>query len=332
MIQKNKIRMYLSFLIIIILAVVVFYGLLPFMNALFGGLILFALFKPLNDYWVVKKHWKPSRSAVTVIILSILIIIIPLSVLFSVVGAEVVDAIQNKAVLGYVTSLNDQFPQFSLLEKFNDQLPKVSAFLVNLVTNAFSQMGQVLINFIITYFIFYYLLITPKHVKRTYVHAIIPFSKKNSLILLDKFSAIVNSTLWTSGIIALVQAGLILGSFLFLGIEGAFFWGLVAFVLSFLPAAGVFLVWVPVDVALFVKGDYTGAIILLVVGIFMSTIDNILRPLLQQHSSAKMHPVTTLVGVFMGLSLFGIIGLIVGPLLLTFLLLTVQMFNEEYVK
>ena len=182
------------------------------------------------------------------------------------------------------------------------------------------------------YFFVYYLFSIKKETRWEYIKSISPFNEKNTLKLRDKFIAISNTTIKSTVIIAIIQGALIAISFSLFGISKAFLWGFVAAILSFLPVVGVFIVWVPVAAFLLIQKSYIAAIGIIITGLIIGNIDNFLRPHLQKRGAAKMHPFTTLIGVIMGVKAFGLIGLIIGPLLLTFLILTIKMFKEEYVK
>ncbi len=101
-----------------------------------------------------------------------------------------------------------------------------------------------------------------------------------------------------------------------LGVPNVAFWTVVMIIVSFLPAIGVWLVWGPIVGYLFVMGDSVGASLLLVYGFtVLSVVDNYLRAVLVDLESG-VHPGTVLIGVIGGLYLFGMLGLLLGPVLL----------------
>jgi predicted PurR-regulated permease PerM len=189
--------------------------------------------------------------------------------------------------------------------------------------------GQV-INYTIMYFIFFYLLVTDEDRLRKLVIAIMPFSKANTVKLQQEFRNITHSTVIASGCIAVGQAGLLtLGLFMF-GVPGALVLGFLGLILAFMPLVGVPVIWVPSSAWLLATGQVVPAIGLLVWGFLISTIDNFVRPMLQNRIG-HIHPVISILGVFIGLSFFGLLGVVVGPLILSYFVLTVKMFNQEYI-
>jgi predicted PurR-regulated permease PerM len=137
------------------------------------------------------------------------------------------------------------------------------------------------------------------------------------------------ATIVATGLIALIQGILITLAFLVFDIQGAFFWGFITAFLSFLPVVGPTLIWLPGSVFLFIQHRIGAGIALMVWGILLTNIENFLRPMLQKRVG-KIHPLISLIGVFIGIPLFGLLGIVIGPLLLSYFLLIIRMVREEY--
>lgn len=331
--EEKSLKMYSAILVIVVLTIVALWALRPFFGALITGLILGALLVKPHEYLTNKLKFNRNLSSLLVILLSILIIIIPVFTILGIVGNQILNSLESvPAIISSFESVDNAIPQINLREKIQGILPQVGKFTVNLISGFLAKTSSVLFGLFMAYFLVFFLLSTPKETRRKHLYSIIPFSEKNSIKLIEKFAAISTSTLKTSGIIALVQGGLLTLLLLILNIQGAFTWGVIGAIMSFIPAVGTFVVWVPIAIVLAVNGLYLPAIILVIGGFLISTVDNVLRPKLQSSGAAHMHPFITFLGVFMGISAFGLIGLIVGPLLLTFIFMTVKMFNEEYVN
>jgi predicted PurR-regulated permease PerM len=114
-------------------------------------------------------------------------------------------------------------------------------------------------------------------------------------------------------------------------LPGAFLWGFVGALASFIPFVGAPFIWIPTSVYLLLSGNLLGGLGFALLGTFISSIDNVVRPLIQK-KVAQIHPFVSLLGIFVGFSLFGIIGIVLGPLLLSYFLLTLSMFKQEYIK
>jgi predicted PurR-regulated permease PerM len=181
------------------------------------------------------------------------------------------------------------------------------------------------------FFLLYYLFTSTNTGFDTKLKDFVPFNNRNTDKLLSELKNIIQSTLIATLLIAILQ-GLLLGlTFYAVGIEGATLWGAVTAILSFLPVVGAPLVWIPATIIQLAMKNYFAGIAILVVGIIISNIDNVLRPYIQKKVGA-IHPFVSLLGIFVGIYLFGIVGIVVGPLLISTFLLVLKMFNEEYLQ
>jgi predicted PurR-regulated permease PerM len=97
-----------------------------------------------------------------------------------------------------------------------------------------------------------------------------------------------------------------------------------------LPVFGSTLVWVPAAIVEFLLGDYTVGSAIIVAGIFVSIVDSFLRPMIQK-KVGEIHPFFSFIGIIIGVSLFGLIGIIIGPLR-SYFILTLEMFSKEYIS
>ena len=157
----------------------------------------------------------------------------------------------------------------------------------------------------------------------------VPFNEENTATFIDEFSRIVRTTITSSGAVALAQGAILTITFLILKIQGAFLWGFIATILAFVPVFGSTLVWVPAAIIQLLEGD--AGIVILAAGLFVSVMDNFLRPIIQK-KIGEIHPFLSLLGIVIGVSLFGLIGIVIGSLLLSYFLLTVKMFSKEYLS
>ncbi|MEZ5333778.1 MAG: AI-2E family transporter [Methanolobus sp.] len=340
-VMNHSSKMPQALLILVVLAAVLLYALYPYINAFFGAFILYVVFKPLYTYMINKLKVNRSIAAFSIILLTIILIIIPLYILITIVVFQIQSILfDTSSLTEYLDAANvyisqlplDTLPvEISIRDKITEIVSTAANFFSVMLVNAIQSLGQRMIEFIIMYFLLYYLLVGVGTHSSEKFKRIIPFSKKNRDILQDEFKSIVNATLISSGIIALVQGGLLTITFLLLGVEGAFLWGFVAVILSFLPVVGATLIWIPAVIIQLIQQDYFTAGGILVGGIILSSIDNFLRPAIQK-KVGSIHPLESLIGVIIGLNLFGLLGIVIGPLLISYVVLLAKMFNEEYIS
>jgi predicted PurR-regulated permease PerM len=199
-------------------------------------------------------------------------------------------------------------------------------------TSALSLLGTATrlgIQLTITFFGLYYLLLAPRAAWRL-VQPFIPFSRPNAEILRERFRDVTISTLIGTGLTAAVQ-GLLVGlAFWATGLANAVFWGVVTVVLAILPVVGSGLVWGPGVLSLALEGSYGRAVALALWGILVvGNVDNIIRPMVFRRW-ARIHPFITIIGAFAGIQYFGLLGLIIGPLAISYFFELIRMYRAEY--
>jgi predicted PurR-regulated permease PerM len=145
---------------------------------------------------------------------------------------------------------------------------------------------------------------------------LLPLDRRRAELVVKRAHEIITASVYGVLVIAIIQGTLAGAMFAMLGIPSALVWGVVMVILSTIPLAGSGLIWGPAVVFLAVSGSYTKAVILTVWGVaVIGTIDNILRPRLVG-SRTRMHELFVFFSVLGGIAAFGIIGLLLGPVIL----------------
>jgi predicted PurR-regulated permease PerM len=187
------------------------------------------------------------------------------------------------------------------------------------------------LNLMIALFGAYFLLLRPDGgwgVLRPFI----PFSDENVERLRVRFRDVTNSTVIGVLMVAAIQGALMGGMFLVLGLPNAAFWGVVTALLSILPLVGSGLIWVPACTALGFDGRWGAAIVLAVWGFaVVGSADNVIRPVVYRRW-ANIHPFVTLIGAFAGIRWFGLLGILVGPLAVSYFFALIEMYSQEYIE
>jgi len=185
-----------------------------------------------------------------------------------------------------------------------------------LATKAFS-FGQGTFQFLIGFFVMLYLLFFFIRDGRELVHKVrqaMPLSDGQKRRLFSKFTRVVRATVKGNVIVALTQGALGGVIFAIFGISGALLWAVLMAFLSLLPAVGAGLIWGPVAIYFFMSGSVWQGIVLMLYGVLViGLVDNILRPILVGKDT-KMPDYIVLISTLGGLSLFGLNGFVIGPL------------------
>jgi predicted PurR-regulated permease PerM len=317
-------------LIILLLAVGLAIALGPYVSGLLGAPVLYVLFHPMHR-WLAKKM-PPRVAAVVVILIAFLLIVLPgIWLIGMLVGRaqDVAAGLVNSSLLARIQTL--RIGQFELG-------PQIATIGKELITwmggSALGFIGtatRFTLNLLFTFFGLYYLLLNPDGVWRA-VAPYIPFSQQNVQILRERFVSLTAATVVGTGLVAVMQGTLVGLGFMLTGLNDPVFWGVVTMVFGILPVVGAGMVWVPASISLFLSGRPGAAIFLIVLGVgVVANVENFVRPWVFARYS-EVHPMITLIGAVLGVSYFGLIGLLIGPLALSYFFELIRMYREEYLQ
>ncbi|MBR9705017.1 AI-2E family transporter [Candidatus Pacearchaeota archaeon] len=312
-------------LIIIGALIFVLWSIIPFLAGIFGALAIYFLFRPLDKWLTNTVKLSKHLTAIIIIIISIILIILPISFIFQ----------------GLIKEVGSLSKQIEKLENLNASLPfnieidknEIQTRFVEILSQSTSPILSNVLNvgiiLFLMFFLLYYIVVYDKLIKRKIIQ-VMPFSEKNKIRVIQKFKDVTYGAIVGTFIIALVQGGLLTINFYLLGIPNALFWGFVTMILSFLPIIGPPIIWVPAAILLFMSGELGKAVAIVIAGIMISSIDNVIRPMINI-KFGSIHPIISIVGIYIGIASFGIAGIFIGPLILVYLLLFWEMYKENYI-
>lgn len=217
-----------------------------------------------------------------------------------------------------------------------DSLEVASSRIVNeLVSSVTSSLVPFMIGIFISVFLTYYLLKDGSGLV-DYAKSILPINAEDQTKLIRRFNEVTYAVVYGNVIVAIVQGILTSIGFFIFGVPSPILWGVVAIFASLIPFLGTYVVWLPAAVLLMIEGysSGNGTSFLLAIGLFfyglliISGVDNVLKPRIIG-GRAKLHPALVLLGVIGGLSVFGIIGIIIGPVVIALTKTTIQMMAHQ---
>jgi predicted PurR-regulated permease PerM len=287
-------------------------------------------------------------ASVFVLIVAVLVVGLPLLALLGVVAAEALHI--SRAVHPWIQQqitdnggpamhLPDWVPfaqmlepyKASILAKLGEIAGSTGQFLVRSVSTVTrGTVGFVLNTFIMLYAMFFFLVDGPGMLRR--LGAYIPLGDSDRETILERGVAITRASLKGIFVIGVLQGVLVGVAFRVTGIDGAAFWGTVVMVLSAIPGLGAPLIWVPAVIYLYVTGEHSAAIGLLVwCALVVSTIDNVVRPSIVG-SEARMSDLLVLLSTLGGIALFGAVGILLGPILAGVMLTTMEIYRRVFIQ
>jgi predicted PurR-regulated permease PerM len=315
-------------LLIFVLGVGLVWTLWPFLTGLIGAPVLYVVFAPLYR-WLARRT-RPRLAAALVVLLGVILVLGPGATFVGIIAGEAQDMASGVIRSPLLSRLRElrigPYDVGAQIEALGSRLVSfIGASALGLIGTA-TRLG---IQLTITFFGLYYLLLSPETAWRQ-VQPFIPFSRRNAEILRKRFGDVTISTLVGTGLTATVQ-GLLVGlAFWVTGIPNALFWGVVTVVLAILPVVGSGLVWGPGVLSLALGGDYTRAIGLAIWGaVVVGNVDNVIRPMVFRRW-AQIHPFVTIIGAFAGIQYFGLLGLLIGPLAISYFFELIRMYRAEY--
>jgi predicted PurR-regulated permease PerM len=340
-------KKYNIYFLFFLLAVVTGLALLvfkPFLMAVLIAVILaVTLQKPYNFFLKITGKRK-NLSALATSLFGVLVFVAIIVFIVGLVANEVTNLYQA-SISGqdYGNKINLFLQKMQSAKPF-DSLGLENVFSPENVTKAASQVGQwalfiiqgvyqgtvhfIFLAFVI-FFTLYYLLMEGKKVMKRVMY-LSPLKNKHEKTLIKKFVSISRATIKGTLIVGSVQG--LLGGVLFavVGIPSAGVWGIVMAALSLIPMIGSSIVWFPAGVILLLSGNIWQGITVLVIGLgLISIIDNFLRPKLVGKDT-QMHPLVVFFSTLGGISLFGIVGFIIGPIIAALFLSLWDIYAVEF--
>jgi predicted PurR-regulated permease PerM len=301
-----------------------------FLMAILLAGIFSALVYPL--YQRVKKWLKGRKTAASgiTILIIILIVLLPLSGLLGIVTNQAIKVGQTatpwvQKQLSSPIAISqwlEGLPFYEQLEPYRETIyikagelvGAASQFFVNgLQAATMGTMNFIFMVAILLYTMFFFLMDGDKLLDKILFY--MPLNDKDERRLLDRFTSVARATIKGTAVIGIVQGAASGIAFALVGIQSSVFWGAVMAVLSIIPAVGTALIWIPAALWLFAQGAWfkAGALIVFC-GMIVGSVDNLLRPRLVGKDT-EMHDLLILFSTLGGIAMFGIIGIIIGPII-----------------
>ncbi|OLD95359.1 MAG: hypothetical protein DMD31_01275 [Gemmatimonadetes bacterium] len=316
--------------LVALLGVALIIALTPYATGLVGIPVLYAVFAPVHDW--LSTRFSPKVVAGLVVALALFLIVVPGVSFAGLVVAQaqqIASGVARNPVLGKLAELH--IGQIDLGPRIADLGAKVVSWIGSSAFGLIGTATRLALNLIISLFGLYYLLLRPQETWDA-VRPYIPFSAKNAEKLRQRFRDVTTATIIGTGLTAAIQGTVVGFGFWLVGLPNAVFWGVVTMVFAVLPVVGSGLVWGPGAIALALDHRLGAALVLAFVGlVVVGNVDYIIRPRVFSRW-ANIHPLVTLVGALAGVPFFGILGLLIGPLALSYFFELIKMYREEYLS
>ncbi len=340
--QKNH-----NFLLILIILAIIgtFMIMKPFFISIFLAFMLATMFNKTNKKLLKKLKGRKVASSLLMCLWVMVILVIPFLVVSAMTIKEadnLIKEVQNKNITFNLKSIQElpivksfNFQKFLSSEEGYEQLTKSAQNISNYLFTAIKAIYTSTTNFIfilvVCFFALYYFFKDGDAIIKK-IMDLSPLPSSQEKEIFEKFNVMIVATIKGTLIIALIQ-GLLMGIIFWIaGIQAPTIWGLVTALVSIIPLLGVFLIWLPAGIILLLMGNIWQAVLVMVAGgLIISSIDNFLRPQLIE-GETSLHPLLVFLATLGGLAVFGPLGFVIGPVVITLLIALLEIYQTGHIN
>lgn len=328
---NNQLRQVLLLGLIILLGIMLISELYIFLPGLLGGVTLYILTRKLYYHLTIKKKWRKGLTSLLFIIVSLITIAIPVYFSILLISPKINSLVNNQqeVVKGLEVFSNkvEAYTGRKLFTATNAEsiAKKITAYIPSFLNST----ANILTNLIMMFFLLYYLLYSGKAIEK-YLDHIIPLKPENVDKLATETDMMIRANALGIPIICFVQGIFAAIGYLIFGVKDWGMWGFVTGVFAFFPLVGTMIVWIPLVIYLYSINQNLTATGLTIYSIVVTgNVDYITRLGLLK-KIGNVHPMVTVLGVIVGLKLFGFMGLIFGPLLISYFIILLKIYMNEF--
>jgi predicted PurR-regulated permease PerM len=321
----------------------------PFLSIIVLGAVVAGAFYPVFRWIASPRQISDGFASFLTCLLVFMILFVPVVFFVGVLAQEAFELVQLARSPALTHFINTHFTNSALLERINpllasfdititgEELNKtisgigraVGLFLYDQARAIASNTLSFVVNFFLMLLVIFFLLLDGAKLLRFLVD-LSPLPESQDTQLINKFSDMAGAILIGNGLCGAIQG--IAGGMVFwlLGLQSAFLWGFIMSILAFLPIIGIGVVFIPTVIFLMLKGRIAAGLFCLVFYIFLSGgVEYLLKPKVVG-KRVQMHTLVVFLAIIGGLKLFGILGIVYGPLIATAFLTLTDIYHANY--
>ncbi len=328
---NNRLRQIILLVLIILLAILLLKQLYVFLPGFLGAITLYILLRETFFNLTIRRKWNKTGTSLLFILLSLIVIALPLYFTFQLLSEKVAVILSNPMeLLKDAKVVGQKIYDLTGVQLLTDEnllnfQKKASSVIPALINSS----ANILSNFAILFFLLYFLLKNGRTVERT-VGRLIPLKAENVDWLGKETKNIIKANAIGIPVLAVIQGIVATIGYWIFGVKDFGLWGFLTGVFSMVPLVGTAVIWLPLTTYLFSIGQTGNGIGLLVYsGVLIVNIDYVARLTLLK-KFMDVHPLITVFGVIIGIGLFGFWGVIFGPLLISYFIILVKIYMNEF--
>ncbi len=330
---NNRLRQIILLLVIVLLAILLLNQLFVFLPGFLGAITLYILLRNSFNYLTIRKRWRKTGTAVLFILGSLVIIALPLYFSIRLISSELSILLNNSAELVADARLVGQkiYEVTGVQLMTDENILTFQKQAATIIPSLLNSSASILSNFAVMFFLLYFMLVNGREIEK-FLDRFIPLKEENIDMLSQETRNMIRANAIGIPVLAIIQGVVATIGYWIFGVKDFALWGFLTGVFSMVPIVGSALIWAPLCIYLFAI-DKTGKAIglLLYAALLISNIDYVVRLTLLR-KFMDVHPVITVFGVIVGLGLFGFWGVIFGPLLISYFVILIRIYMNEFGK
>lgn len=316
-----------------------------FLMAIFMAGLFSAMVSPAHHMLTEKLSGRENLASILTVLGIVLLVLTPLAILITIVVTQAISVGQSVTpwVQGFIEEPTkasvflEKIPYYEqilpyrdiIIQKAGELVGTVSTFLIDSLSS-FTKLtiNAIFSSIIMLYVMFYFL--TMGDILLEKILFFLPLDDLNEQKLLNRFTSVTRATIKGTLIIGIMQGTICGVAFAIAGIEGPVFWASLMAVMSIIPAFGTAIIWFPALLILALTGDFFGVVILAILcGAIAGNLDNLVRPRLVGKDT-EMHDLFVLFGTLGGISMFGLLGIIIGPIVAALFITIWEIYGDAF--
>ncbi|MGZ3837663.1 MAG: AI-2E family transporter [Flavisolibacter sp.] len=331
-IDSNLLRQIFFIALILFLGIVLFRELWFFLSAFLGSVTFYVIMRERMFYLTEQKGWKRGRAAWILMLLSFFVILVPIGLLGNILYSKISYVVvhSNELIESLKAAINNIKLKIGYRVLDPNAIDRLGPYLAELLPKVLGVTLNTLTLVASMYFILFFMLVNGRKMEEA-LYEYIPLKDSNVELIGAEVKNMVISNVIGIPLIALIQGVVALIGYLILGVSEPWLWFVATCISAMLPVVGASLIYAPLTILFFVQG-HTGKGIAMGIWGFgvVGLVDNFFRFMLNK-KLGNIHPLITIFGVIIGVQLFGFIGLIFGPLLISLFILLLRIYSSEFI-
>lgn len=329
--QQSKIRQNSYLLLLVVFGLFIASQLLGFLSGFLGALTLYFFLRKPQAHLERRYNFTKLKSTLLLLISSFVLIVIPAGLILGMVTARIADVVSHseevlQSINVFITAQEHRFG-FEILTPEN--LKQATAWITAAATSMVGVVASSFATVAVMYFVLYFMLLNRRSLE-AWFYEYLPLEDNHIALIGKELNSLVVSNAAGIPATAFVQALLAVICYAILGVDDLLFWFCATAIAAIIPLVGASIAYVPLAVMQYTSHHETNAWVILIFGLLvLGTVDNLVR-LYIQNKWGDAHPLITIFGVIIGVNIFGFMGLVFGPILISLFILLVKIYMREF--